>query len=153
MDEVAIKSREKFLRPRMQYNQELAEEICYLIGNSTKSLDNILNSDDRFPSYVTIYEWVDNVPEFAKMYEIAKQRQAHNHVDSMLKIAEDDSRDVLFTDKGEASNSAAISRAKLRIDTAKWIVGKVLPKVYGDKIFNETQITVVKHEEFLDILE
>jgi len=153
MNEVAKESKKKYLRPRVPYDKELAEEICYLIGNTTDSLDKILNSDDRFPSYVTIYEWIDELPVFSKMYSIAKQRQAHNHVDKLMKVAEDDSKDLLFTVEGEKANTAAIARAKLRIDTAKWIVGKVLPKVYGDKLFNETQITVVKHEDFLSALE
>ena len=30
-----------------------------------------------------------------------------------------------------------ISRAKLRIDTRKWILGKVLPKIYGDRVITE----------------
>lgn len=153
MQGVAEKNKRKTGRPKVEYNQELAEEICYIICSTTFSIDKILHSDNRFPGVETLYEWIDEVPKFAKMYEVAKQRQAHNHVDRLLEIAEDDSKDVLFTEKGETSNAGAIARAKLRIDTAKWIVGKVLPKVYGDRTFNESQITIVKHEDFLDELE
>ncbi|RAP72956.1 putative ubiquitin carboxyl-terminal hydrolase 35 [Candidatus Erwinia dacicola] len=33
--------------------------------------------------------------------------------------------------------SAAVSKARLQVDTRKWILSRMAPKKYGDKITNE----------------
>lgn len=37
-------------------------------------------------------------------------------------------------DKGWVANGEHIQRSRLRVDTRKWFLSKVLPKLYGDKL-------------------
>lgn len=53
-------------------------------------------------------------------------------VDELLEIADDDSRDCMVDAEGEfVFNSQAVQRARLRVDTRKWLACKLVPKVYG----------------------
>ena len=54
------------------------------------------------------------------MYRAARESQAENIVDEILSIADD---------KGED----AMSR-RVRIDTRKWFVGKMHPRMYGERV-------------------
>jgi hypothetical protein len=61
-------------------------------------------------------------------------------------IAETDPEgNILRDEKGEVKlrkmiipmNSDVVARNRLRIDTRKWVLSKVLPKIYGDKVVNQ----------------
>jgi hypothetical protein len=54
--------------------------------------------------------------------------------DDMIDVANDKSDDTLDGEFGKTGNNAAVSRAKLIVDTNKWLLAKTLPKEYGDKI-------------------
>jgi len=51
--------------------------------------------------------------------------QASNMADDLLAIADNEDEDP--------------KRSRLRVDTRKWILSKVLPKAYGDKIEHNHQ--------------
>lgn len=59
--------------------------------------------------------------------------------DELLDIADDGSNDWMEREGGAdgqagyAVNGEVLARSRLRVDTRKWIVCKMLPKVYGDK--------------------
>ena len=40
------------------------------------------------------------------------------------------------------SNPPAINRARLKVDTRKWLASKLVPKVYGNKIDIESDSTM-----------
>ena len=52
----------------------------------------------------------------------------------MLDIADDKTDDKIATEFGESGNSVAVARARLQIDTRKFIAAKLKPKKYGDKL-------------------
>jgi hypothetical protein len=74
-------------------------------------------------------------PEFAEQYARARELQAERFADDIIEIADDKSEDVYG--ELEMPNSVAVARAKLRIDSRKWIASKLLPKKYGDKLQTE----------------
>ena len=54
--------------------------------------------------------------------------------DEILEIADDSNRDLIERADGVLTvDHEHIQRARLRVDTRKWILSKMLPKVYGDK--------------------
>lgn len=153
LEKLAQEKKKKLGRPPIPYDEEMATELLEEISSTTRSIDNILVNNEKYPSSRTIFNWIKERPDFAQRYDEARRCQAQNHVDSLFNIVNDESRDRLFTVNGEAGNSTAVARDRLKVDTIKWFASKLIPKVYGDRTFNETQLTVVKHEEFLDILE
>lgn len=83
----------------------------------------------------TFLGWVADRPELAEHYARAKRMQAEAMAAELLAIADDSSNDTILTKDGnEVANAEWIARSRLRVDTRKWILSKMLPKVYGDKI-------------------
>jgi hypothetical protein len=68
----------------------------------------------------------------------AREIQAHTLADELLEISDDGSNDWMER-KGKDErggwelNGENIQRSRVRIDTRKWLLSKMLPKVYGDK--------------------
>lgn len=67
--------------------------------------------------------------------------QAELLADELFSIADDGSNDTYEATEGEEKSTRTdhdvINRSRLRIDTRKWYLSKVLPKIYGDKVTNE----------------
>mgnify|MGYP003335998155 FL=1 len=58
--------------------------------------------------------------------------------DELDEIAGHKSNDYYVDDEGKLKPDLEhIARSRLRIDTRKWMLSKMLPKVYGDKIITE----------------
>jgi hypothetical protein len=75
------------------------------------------------PNMTTVFKWLGLLPLFANQYAHAREEQAEAMVDEMLELANAPKED----------SSEAINRARLQIDTRKWVASKLRPKKYGDK--------------------
>ena len=62
-------------------------------------------------------------PKYARAREIGYLRMA----DQLLDISDGDGTDA-------AKDSAQVQRDRLRADTRKWLLSKMLPKVFGDRL-------------------
>lgn len=121
----------------MAYTKEEIEivfnEICDEIEQGS-SLRAALRKDKR-PSSKTFFEWIKEDSEKEKQYARATDKRADTIFEDILNIADDNSADVFYDDLGnERVNNDVIQRAKLRVDARKWMLGKMNPKKYGDKI-------------------
>lgn len=75
---------------------------------------------------------------FMSQYERAKELKYQSWESEIVKIAKDDSRDMQPDGKGGfKSDNTAVNRDRLKVDTMKWLMSKMMPKVYGDKIAQE----------------
>lgn len=101
-----------------KYNDELAKSICLRIADG-ESLKKITDEPDM-PSRPTVHKWLIDKPEFLNNYEASKALQADVFADEMDEIAHSEQYDV--------------QRARLIIDTRKWVASKLKPKKYGDKL-------------------
>lgn len=124
----------------MAYTKEEIEivfnEICDEIEQGS-SLRAALRKDKR-PSSKTFFEWINEDLEKEKQYARATEKRADTIFEDILNIADDNSSDVFYDDEGnERVNNDVIQRAKLRVDARKWMLGKMNPKKYGDKIQQE----------------
>ena len=105
-----------------------------------KSLKSILDSDNKLPSRPIVYTWLNKESnkfdkEFLNNYAQATQDRADYLVEEIISIADDQEDDVYVNDDGvEVTNHNVINRARLRVDSRKWIAGKMKPKKYGDKL-------------------
>lgn len=76
--------------------------------------------DDGFPPESTVREWaLDDREGFAARYARAREAGAHVMADDLLEIADQD---------------GDVQRDRLRADTRKWLLSKILPRVFGDKL-------------------
>jgi hypothetical protein len=125
-------------KPRVVYSVETLDEICKIIETSDKGLSTILQRDD-FPSVSEFMRWLqdDSKPEVREYYARAKRIQMELFGDQIIQIADDSSNDTIITENGVAENHEFVNRSKLRIDTRKWLMSKLAPKKYGDKVQTE----------------
>jgi hypothetical protein len=95
-----------------------------------RSLQKVCRSK-HLPSYSTVTRWLNDDEEFRKKYAQSRKQQAELLASQILEIADDEEQDTA---------QDRINRARLKIDTRKWIASKLLPKVYGER--NNPEITV-----------
>ncbi len=109
------------------YTEEIAAEVCKRImdGESLKSICE----DKHMPVRSTVHLWLADFKHkaFSDNYMKAKECQADTLADEMQYIA-----DNARVDRD------AVAKARLQIDTRKWVASKLKPKKYGDKIDHTT---------------
>lgn len=112
--------------------EDIFNEVCERIENK-EALRTILK-EDNMPSTQTFYRWIDSNEDKSKQYARACQMRADAIFDEMIDIADDQEEDVITIGGKECTNHNVINRARLRIDTRKWMLSKLNPKKYGDKV-------------------
>jgi hypothetical protein len=112
-------------RGRIDWNESLESEILDRLANG-QSLQSICEPD-HMPAPSTVLGYVERNPSFAERYVRAREHQGTVLLDQCLRIADDDSRDLIpaSDESGEVQvNHAAIQRDKMRIDTRMRMAGK-----------------------------
>jgi hypothetical protein len=117
------------------YSREIALEICKRLGNG-ESLRQICASLGM-PGKTTIMRWLNDNAEFRAQYARARELQAEHWAEEILEISDDSRNDFVEKEGHAALNSENINRSRLRVDTRKWLMARLAPKKYGDKITNE----------------
>lgn len=102
--------------------EKVMDYICESIASSNKGLVTILSNGFNglnLPDYVTIDRWLREDEALCQRYAIAKDSQADYLAEEMIELAD------TCTDP---------QKARLQIDTRKWIAAKLKPKKYSDKL-------------------
>ncbi len=94
--------------------------------------------DDDMPSSRTFYKWLDEDEEKVKQYARACEVRADVIFEEILTIADKQSEDIIIVDGKEVTNHNVVSRNRLQVDARKWVLSKMQPKKYGDKIDHTT---------------
>lgn len=112
------------------YTEAKAEVILARLERG-ESLQGICR-DEGTPAS-TVILWVRDNPDFAERYAQARRVGYELLADELLSIS--DQREFVGDDDGPVRfDAAAVAHNRLRVDTRKWILAKMLPKVYGDRI-------------------
>jgi hypothetical protein len=127
---------EKRGRPS-DYTQEIALEICQRLSDG-ESLRKICR-DDRMPVESAVRMWaLQDRDGFYAQYTMARSIGYERLADDLLEIADEGKNDTYMGEDGvERTDMDVIARSRIRIDTRKWMLSKMLPKVYGDKLTQE----------------
>lgn len=131
-----------------KFNKELGAEICERLSTG-ESLRSICR-DEHIPNVSNVIKWLFNpsfdsnpdMVEFRAQYAQARINQMHFIAEELLEIADDGTNDYMMRqskdgEEYEVLNGEHIQRSRLRVDTRKWLLSKVVPKVYGDKVTQE----------------
>jgi hypothetical protein len=93
-----------------------------------------ITRDSDMPCAKTIYNWVwDKNHPFAELYKRAREIQAEKYIDEIIDISDNKTNDYKIVDGVKVVDHENIQRARLMVDTRKWVACKVLPRIYGDK--------------------
>lgn len=120
-----------------EYSQDVADRICQRISEG-ESLRSVCRDVDM-PSVSTVMRWLQAIPSFRPQYRRAREALVEVWADELVDIADDSTHDTVTrtTPQGreyEAVDHENIQRAKLRVDTRKWMMSKMLPRQYGDRV-------------------
>lgn len=118
------------------FSAELAEQICAALAEG-RSLRDVCSADGM-PAESTVRAWaIEDREGFSAQYTLAREVGYQAMADELLEIADDGRNDWMERrgeeDAGWQANGEHIQRSRLRVDTRKWMLSKVLPKVYGEK--------------------
>jgi hypothetical protein len=86
--------------------------------------------------------WLAEHQEFRDQYARAREAQADYWAEEIVEIADDGTNDYVDRQNKDGStyetvNSEHINRSRLRVDTRKWLMARMAPKKYGDRITQE----------------
>lgn len=136
--------------------QVVSAHICAELKKGL-SLDSIC-SGLGMPSHATFLEWVekDDPVGITKDYAHAREIGYTLLADEIVALSDkthewvtvhelDQNGEPMYDDKGQPRlkkmlmplNSDVIAHKRVQIDTRKWVLSKMLPKVYGDRITQE----------------
>ncbi len=132
----------------MAYSKKQIEDILSQIFDRIaegESLRSVL-SDSDMPDKNTFYRWLDEKESDDKAVKELKKKRREQYAratsersdaifEEIMDIADSREHDV-YTDKDgkEHTNHHVIQRDRLRVDSRKWMLGKLNPKKYGDKL-------------------
>ena len=107
------------------YTPEIGEKICDAIveGESGKNSLREVCKLPGMPSRATVYRWLRDYPDFAKLYELATDDRADGYMDEIVDIAENC-----------RATKSGIAKAKLQIYAREKYAAKIRPRKYGEKV-------------------
>jgi hypothetical protein len=122
------------MRPgSIEYDPVLGTEMLHRSADG-ESLASICR-DEGMPDERSVRRWARKHGEFGDQYAIARRLGYEKRADELLEIADDASADWIETENGHRIlDNVRVNRARLMIDTRKWLLSMVLPKVYGDHV-------------------
>ncbi|MGT5975010.1 terminase small subunit-like protein [Escherichia coli] len=116
-------TKKKVGRPS-DYLPEVAADICSLLAEG-ESLRKVCERPGM-PNKSAVFRWLAEHKEFRDQYAQATETRADAIFEDMFEIAD-----------RVTEESAAVAKARLRIDTRKWALARMNPKKYGDKVSQE----------------
>lgn len=115
--------------------QQIMKNICDRIATSSDGLRKICKEVGIHVS--TVREWIATDKDLADLYARAKDEQMDYLADEIIEIADASENDTIHTENGAIPNGEWINRSRLKVDTRKWIMAKLKPKKYGDRVSTE----------------
>lgn len=123
------KEKNKGGRPT-KYTQHLADAICHELA-AGKSLRTVC-TNPKMPAMSSVFLWLRTYKEFSEQYARAKQESADAMAEEILDLSDD--AIALIKGSAEKKSGALAQAVRLQVDTRKWIMSKMKPKKYGDKL-------------------
>jgi hypothetical protein len=105
--------------------REAINEIINRVSEGESVHMIIKHNKDKYPTFSTFYKYINNNKDIEKAYLSAKQIGLEKRAQEIEEIADEEI---------EYNDNAAVQKQKLRIDTRKWLLSKLAPRKYGDKL-------------------
>lgn len=134
------------------YTTAIATKICEMLVEG-KSLRQVCE-EPGMPNKATVLRWLADEKRavFRDQYARAREMQAEAIADEILEIADDGRNDWMEIVGKEGDtvgwrvNGEAVQRSRLRVDSRKWLLSKMLPKKYGeskDEGGNQNDVNII----------
>jgi len=119
-----------------KYSEEITDRICEVISNSSKGIHAVCQ-EEGMPSPSTVFKWLSENKTFSDKYARAKEAQADFMGEEMINLADTYRKTEIeyHSDQGSSTTTQDnVQRSKLQIEARKWLMAKLHPKKYGDKM-------------------
>lgn len=84
--------------------------------------------------HTTVLKWISDF-DYHNHYASARETRAENIFEEIIDIVDCEDHDMTVDENGNPRvNHDVIQRDRLRVDARKWMLGKMQPKKYGDKL-------------------
>jgi hypothetical protein len=80
-----------------------------------------------------VLRWLQDNSGFRDRYAQAREQLVDWYAEEILRIAFDDSGDLILNGDRPIAGHHVVQRARLKVDTVKWIMAKLHPGRYGDR--------------------
>lgn len=132
-----------------EQKENIITSICERITNG-ESLRNVVQDKGMIPAK-TFFQWIDNNDIFGKQYVRACEMRAEILFDEILEIADNTHEGEKTVSKPhgiEITRGDMIEHRKLQVDARKWILARLNPKKYGDKM--QTDVAITKEQPLFE---
>lgn len=130
------------------FTPDLADSICDLIadGKSSRHVCAELVISER-----VLFNWLKQDIEFMQQYAHAREMQADLLLGQIIAIADTPligTKTVVKKWGLETTTCDMIEHRRLQVDAHKWLVAKLVPKKYGDKLHvgRADDLPAIKHK-------
>lgn len=154
-------AKEDLISPRrrgrpLAYDVPAVKEHVIREMSSGRSLHTVCREDEGMPSPGTVMSWTLEDPDFSVAYMNAKSTALLVMAEEIAEISEetnavtmvprlDADGNPMYDANGEPLmirkvlplNADVVARNRLRIDSRKWLLSKMMPKQFGDKVTTE----------------
>ena len=118
------------------YTPELGQAFCAEIAASRSLRDTC--GKDGMPSERTVFRWLAEHEDFARLYQVARATACDGIVASILELA--DAEPAYIEESGKHGGTVRrvdpghVAHVRNQIDAKKWLLSKLKPQVYGDSV-------------------
>lgn len=116
----------KIGRPRSVDRVAILKKVCRAISKGDSVQEACRENGIRA---ARLHEWTREDSVLASMYARAREQQAHSLAERAIAV----SREAFGRD------TAGVQAARLEVDTLKWYVSKIAPKLYGERLVVEDE--------------
>lgn len=109
-------------KPGVELTLEIMRKICGRVAQG-EALYKICDTPG-FPSRTEFYYRCGSIKEYAEIYNQALALRGEKFADEL----------TILADEGRGETSEEIQAIKLQVNTRQWIVSRLLPKKYGDRM-------------------
>lgn len=135
------------IEPVTRWCPEIAHELCERMANG-ETIDQMAK-EPHMPDGRSIRRWIEQHPDFGQDYARARVAQMHAWADQIVKLSDENvetdykvSVDLDSADLEKIEENGVvifrykrkyIDRAKLMIDTRKWLMARIAAEDFGEK--------------------
>ena len=117
-----------------EFTDEIFQEVCDRMAGG-EGLRKICE-DPQMPSRQTFLRWIEKDTGRQNRYQAAREALMDWYGEEILTIAWDSSKDTIPADgkKPARCDNEWVNRSRLKVDTLKFLMAKLHPRRYGDKL-------------------
>lgn len=140
----------------MVLSEAVLEEICVRTfdGESMRSICR----DPAMPSRERLYRELHENPDFAARYARARDGLYQTWAEEILEIADDGTTDYVAKigrngHEYMAVDQEHIQRSRLRVDARRWLLSKLMPSQFGDRVDHQHSGEVTQRVDITELSE